>query len=356
MGSPLGRSNLRIQNLGIGPASATVCGFQQPQIGRVADMEVSIIVEHILLYPCVAAQLRAVDLVLCGAIIEVIVSIYKVAALTAVLYFQNRSISFGSKIPHIIQVVVIGLIIGTGIDHHTRNAVQFHIAGGGLGRLGRSIQGNPAREQVHHQINGVILAADHQRINKCSRLGMFGVCAVVEIVRKAVAPRSAVVRRHTENRVQGAGVTRMVPAGVAGGNQRSILKCNQGGNAEIVTARRAGCKGLAHGSSRFRLSSAVNNDSAFRRPFGAGFRNQIVLCRLQLAQRIFQFRNRGIPTSQNAFRLNNGAGKAVPAREVIVFQQFGSRCNQGFQLGPVRSGFYCRAVAGIEVDFVLVAL
>ena len=156
-----------------------------------------------------------------------------------------------------IQVVAVGGSCGHGVvaaaadgdgvqRHVTQLQVVIVIEAGlaGDGRILGGIQSDAGGPQVGDQIGGGAIGAD-TGIDDTGGQVVVGVAVVAQVVGKGVGPVGTVVRGDGNDGIQTGTVAGMVPAGVAGCDEGSVIQGDDTGDTEILAAAGVGRKGLA---------------------------------------------------------------------------------------------------------------
>ena len=106
----------------------------------------------------------------------------------------------------------------------------------------------------------------NRRIDKSRRLQMLFISVISQIIGKRILPVFPVIRRTGHNRIQSAGVSGMIPSGVARSHKRAVVQCNKTRNAEIIAASRSRRERLSDGFAIRRFRSPFNFCNFFPAP------------------------------------------------------------------------------------------
>ena len=160
-----------------------------------------------------------------------------------------------------IQVVVVGGVgchgvvavaaDGDGIvGHITQQQVVIVIEavlarhGGILG----GIQGDAGGPQVGDQV-GLLAVGGDAGVDEAGGQVVVDVTVVAQVVGEGVGPVCTVVRGDGNDGVQAGAVAGVIPAGVAGGDQSTVIQGDDTGDTEVLAATGAGGKGLTLGGA-----------------------------------------------------------------------------------------------------------
>ena len=156
-----------------------------------------------------------------------------------------------------IQVVAVGGSCGHGVvaaaadgDGVLRCITQLQVvvvikAGlAGDGRILGGIQRDAGGPQVGDQIGSGAIGAD-TGVDEAGGQVVVGVAVVAQVIGIGVGPVGTVVRGDGNDGIQTGTVAGMVPAGIAGCDEGSVIQGDDTGDTEILAAAGVGRKGLA---------------------------------------------------------------------------------------------------------------
>ena len=174
-----------------------------------------------------------------------------------------------------IQVVAVGGSCGHGVvaaaaddDSVQRHVTQLQVvvvieAGlAGDGRILGGIQGDAGGPQVGDQIGSGAIGAD-TGVDEAGGQVIVGVAVVAQVVGIGVGPVCTVVRGDGDDGIQTGTVAGMIPAGVAGCDEGSVIQGDDTGDTEVLAAAGVGRKGLAHSVTVGRLLADFHCTDAY---------------------------------------------------------------------------------------------